>query len=243
MRGSRVQAVSNELAGERVDIILWDDNIAQFVINAMSPAEVSSIVVDEEANSMDLAVSEDNLSQAIGRGGQNVRLASQLTGWDLNVMSEADADEKHEAEASKLVTQFMTDLDVDETVAQILAAEGFSSIEEVAFVATDEMVQIDEFDESIVSELQGRANDVLLTRAIVSEEKLSNAEPAQDLLDLDGMDQSLAFELASRGIVTQEDLADQAVDDLLEIDGLDQERAGALIMAARAPWFEEEQQS
>jgi N utilization substance protein A len=158
-------------------------------------------------------------------------------------MSEADADEKHEAEASKLVTQFMTDLDVDETVAQILAAEGFSSIEEVAFVATDEMVQIDEFDESIVSELQGRANDVLLTRAIVSEEKLSNAEPAQDLLDLDGMDQSLAFELASRGIVTQEDLADQAVDDLLEIDGLDQERAGALIMAARAPWFEEEQQS
>ena len=240
MRGSRVQAVSNELAGERVDIILWDANPAQFVINAMSPADVVSIVVDEDAHSMDVAVEEENLSQAIGRGGQNVRLASQLTGWELNVMTETEAHEKGEAEARALVETFMQQLDVDEEVAVILVQEGFSTIDEVAFVARDEMLGIEEFDEEIVDELRRRANDALLTRAIAKEEQLSGAEPGADLLAMDGMDRETAYALARHGVTSMEDLAEQAVDDLMEIEGMDEARAAQLIMAARAPWFAEE---
>ena len=242
MRGSRVQTVSTELAGERVDIILWDENPAQFVINAMSPAEVVSIVVDEDRNSMDVAVTTEQLSQAIGRGGQNVRLASQLTGWELNVMDEQQAAEKSDEETQKLQKLFMDDLDVDEEVAVILVQEGFSSVEEIAYVPNSELMQIEEFEEDIVEELRGRARDVLLTRAIVNEEGVSGKEPAQDLLEMDGMDEDLAFSLAAKGIVTMEDLAEQAIDDLMEIDGMDEERAGKLIMTARAPWFAEEEQ-
>ena len=241
MRGSRVQTVSTELAGERVDIILWDENPAQFVINAMSPAEVVSIVVDEDKHSMDVAVATDQLSQAIGRGGQNVRLASQLTGWDLNVMDEAQAEEKSEEEAAALQKLFMEDLDVDEDIAVILVQEGFSTIEEIAYVPNSELLQIEEFEEAMVEELRGRARDVLLTRAIVSEEGLSSAEPADDLLEMEGMDRDLAFKLASMGVVTMEDLAEQAVDELMDIEGMDEEQAGKLIMTARAPWFAEEQ--
>jgi N utilization substance protein A len=214
MRGSRVQAVSNELAGERVDIILWDENPAQFVVNAMSPAEVLSIVVDEDAHSMDIAVEEDKLSQAIGRGGQNI-----------------------------LLELFTKQLDVDEEVALILVQEGFSTIEEVAYVPTSELVEIEEFDEDIVNELRNRARDVLLTQAIVQEEKIDEAEPAEDLLSLEGMDKGLAFKLASEGVVTREDLAELAVDDLLDINEMDQDAAAALIMKARAHWFEAEQQA
>ena len=243
MRGSRVQAVSNELAGERVDIILWDESPAQFVINAMSPAEVTSIVVDEELHSMDIAVEEDKLSQAIGRGGQNIRLASELSGWELNVMTEADADEKGEEEAKELLEAFSEQLDVDEEVALILVQEGFSTIEEIAYVPTSELVGIEEFDDSIVEELRSRARDVLLIRAIASEEKIDEAEPAEDLLSLDGMDRALAFVLASRGVVTREDLAEQAVDELADVEDLDEERAAALIMTARAHWFENEEQA
>lgn len=240
MRGSRVQAVSNELAGERVDIILWDDNPAQFVINAMSPAEVTSIVVDEEKHAMDIAVEEDKLSQAIGRGGQNIRLASELTGWELNVMTEADADEKSEGEARSILENIMRQLDVDEDVSLILVQEGFSTIEEIAYVPESELLSVEEFDEKIVAELRNRARDVLLTQAIASEEVIDDAEPAEDLLELEGMDRGLAFVLASKGIVTREDLAEQAVDDLEDIEELDAERAGALIMKAREIWFEEE---
>jgi transcription termination/antitermination protein NusA len=238
MRGSRVQAVSNELAGERVDIIPWDDNPAQFVINAMSPAEVVSIVVDEDAHSMDVAVEEDKLSQAIGRGGQNVRLASELSGWELNVMTATEAEEKSESESKALIDAFRIQLDVDEEVAVILVQEGFSTIEEIAYVPTSELLAIEEFDEDIVEELRSRARDVLITQAIVKEEKLDQTEPSEDLLSLDGMDRELAFMLASRGIRSREDLADQAMDDLEDIEGLDSERAGKLIMAARAHWFE-----
>jgi N utilization substance protein A len=243
MRGSRVQAVSNELGGERVDIILWNNNPAQFVINAMSPADVVSIVVDEDAHSMDVAVKEENLSQAIGKGGQNVRLASQLTGWELNVMNEDEAAEKSEAEARTLIEEFMTQLDVDEEIAAILVQEGFSSIDEVAYVPLNEMLGIEEFDEGVVNELRERAKDVLLTRAIANEEALAQTTPAEDLLTMDGMDPGLAYELARRGIVTMEDLAEQSVDDLMEIDDMDEERAGQLIMTARAPWFAEDEQS
>jgi N utilization substance protein A len=240
MRGSRVQTVSTELSGERVDIILWDDNPAQFVINAMSPAEVASIVVDEETNTMDIAVAEDQLSQAIGRAGQNVRLASQLTGWVLNVMDESQAEEKSEAEAADLQKLFIEKLDVDEEIAAILVQEGFSSIEEIVYVPNSELLAIEEFEEEMVEELRGRARDVLLTQAIMKEEKLGDAKPAEDLLTMDGMDSELAFELAGRGVVTMEDLAEQAVDELMDIEGMDADRAGALIMAARAPWFAEE---
>ncbi|MDH3945626.1 MAG: transcription termination factor NusA [Chromatiales bacterium] len=239
MRGSRVQAVSNELAGERVDIILWNDNAAQFVVNAMSPADVVSIVVDEDSHSMDIAVEEEKLSQAIGRGGQNIRLASELSGWELNVMTETAAEEKSEAEAQDLVQNFMKQLDVDDTVATILVQEGFSSIEEIAYVPESELLAIDEFDQGIVEELRNRARDVLITRAIASEEKIDEAEPAADLRDLEGMDKETAYLLASRGVVTREDLAEQAVDDLLEIENMEEERAAKLIMAARAHWFEE----
>jgi N utilization substance protein A len=243
MRGSRVQAVSNELAGERVDIILYDENPAQFVINSMSPADVISIVVDEDSHSMDLAVDEEKLSQAIGRGGQNIRLASELTGWELNVMTESAAEEKSEQEAKALVQNFMKELDVDEDVATILVQEGFSSLEEVAYVPASELNAIEEFDPQIVNELRSRARDVLITQAIVSEEVIDQAVPAADLLSLEGMDRELALVLASRGIVTREDLAEQAVDDLGEIDRLDPQRAAQLIMAARAHWFEKEQQA
>ncbi len=243
MRGSRVQTVSNELAGERIDIILWDDNPAQFVINAMSPAEVESIVVDEDAHSMDIAVAEDKLSQAIGRGGQNVRLASELTGWELNVMTAAQAEERSEAEAKTLQQMFQQQLDVDEEVAAILVQEGFSSVEEVAYVPTSEMVNIEEFDEEMVEELRTRARDALLTRAIATEEKLTEGQPGEDLMTMEGMDAELAAELGLRGIKTMEDLAELAVDDLLEIEGMTEERAGELIMTARAPWFAEAEQA
>ena len=243
MRGSRVQAVSNELAGERVDIILYDENPAQFVINAMSPADVISIVVDEDSHSMDLAVDEEKLSQAIGRGGQNIRLASELSGWELNVMTESAAEEKSEKEARALLENFMRDLDVDEDVANILVQEGFSSLEEIAYVPASELLAIEEFDPELVNELRSRARDVLITQAIVNEEVIDQAEPAEDLLSLEGMDKELAFVLASRGIVTREDLAEQAVDELGDIEHLDPERAARLIMAARAHWFENEQQA
>lgn len=238
MRGSRVQAVSGELAGERVDIVLWDDNPAQFVINAMSPAEVAAIIVDEDAHAMDIAVGEDNLAQAIGRGGQNVRLASQLTGWTLNVMTEADIQAKQQAETGDILQHFIDELEVDEELAQVLVEEGFTSLEEIAYVPMEEMLSIDGFDEEIVSELRSRAKDRLLTKAIATEEKLADAHPAEDLLSLEGMDKGLAQELAVRGVVTREDLAEQSIDDLLDIDGIDAERAGKLIMAARAHWFE-----
>jgi len=243
MRGSRVQAVSNELAGERVDIILWDENPAQFVINAMAPADVVSIVVDEEAHSMDVAVKEENLSQAIGRGGQNVRLASQLTGWVLNVMNESEAAEKSDAETRTLMLEFMEQLHVDEEVATILVQEGFSSIDEVAYVPLNEMLAIEEFDEKIVNELRSRAKDVLLTRAIASEEaELSeDAKGRQALALMEGVDADLLEAFAENGIHTIGDLADQAIDDLMEIEGMDEQRAGDLIMAARAPLFAEQQ--
>ncbi|HNP65417.1 MAG TPA: transcription termination factor NusA [Woeseiaceae bacterium] len=244
MRGSRVQAVSNELAGERVDIILYDENSAQFVINAMSPAEVVSIVVDEDNHSMDIAVEEDKLSQAIGRGGQNIRLASELTGWELNVMTAQDAEEKSESETKELIGLFSKQLDVDEEVSLILVQEGFSTIEEVAYVPASELMAIEEFDEGIVDELRSRARDVLLTQAIVQEEKIDEVEPADDLLSLEGMEKSLAFLLASKGVVTREDLAELATDDLREInEDIGEDDAAALIMRARAHWFEEEQQA
>ncbi len=240
MRGSRVQAVSGELGGERVDIVLWDDNPAQFVINAMSPAEVSSIIVDEDRHSMDIAVDEENLAQAIGRGGQNVRLASELTGWELNVMTSEEVAAKQATESESVVQVFMKDLDVDEEVAQVLAEEGFTTLEEIAYVPMDEMLTIEGFDEDIVNELRQRAKDALLTKALVSEEKLEGSEPADDLLNMAGMDRALAFVLAARGVRTMEDLAEQAVDDIADIDGLDEARAAELIMEARKPWFAEQ---
>ena len=241
MRGSRVQAVSNELAGERVDIVLWDENVAQFVINAMSPAEVESIVVDEDSHTMDIAVDEDQLSQAIGRGGQNVKLASELTGWNLNVMSESEAEEKSEAESERIQKLFMDTLDVDEVVAAILVQEGFSSVDEVAYVPVSEMLAIEEFDEEIVEELRGRAKDVLLTRAISNEETLTSVEPADDLREMEGMNLDLAYKLAQNGVVTMEDLAEQSVDELLSIDEtMGEELAAQLIMKAREPWFAEQ---
>ena len=243
MRGSRVQAVSNELSGERIDIIVWDETPAQFVVNAMSPAEVVSIVVDEEKRSMDIAVDEEQLSLAIGRGGQNIRLAAGLSGWELNVMTESQAEEKSEAEAETLQKMFMEQLDVDAEITLILVQEGFSSIEEIAYVPASELLAIEEFDDAIVEEIRGRARDVLLTQAIASEEVLGEHEPAADLLNMDGMDRELAFVLASKEIITMEDLAELAVDDLMEIEGMDEKRAGELIMTARAPWFEEENAS
>jgi len=242
MRGSRVQAVSNELNGERVDIILWNNTSAQFVINAMSPADVVSIIVDEESESMTVAVTEENLSQAIGRGGQNVRLASELTGWELNVMNEEEASAQSEAESHSLVEKFMAHLDVDEEVASILVQEGFSTLDEVAYVPISEMLDIEEFDAEIVDDLRSRAKEVLLTRAIATEEALSDEKPADDLTSMEGMDESIARQLASRGVITMEGLAELAVDELMELEDMDEERAGQLIMTARAPWFADEQQ-
>ncbi|MCH9699029.1 MAG: transcription termination factor NusA [Gammaproteobacteria bacterium] len=240
MRGSRVQAVSGELGGERVDIILWDDNPAQFVINSLSPAEIESIVVDEDAHSMDVAVSDESLSIAIGRGGQNVRLASHLTGWELNVMDQIQASDKQQAEANELMTVFMDKLDVDEDIASILVSEGFTTIDEIAYVPVNELLQIEEFDQETVDELRNRARDALLIDAITSEEKLEDAQPAQDLLDLEGMQDDLALRLAAAGIKTAEDLAECGIDELQDIEGLDQELAGKLIMKAREPWFAEQ---
>lgn len=239
MRGSRVQAVSGELGNERIDIVPWDDNVAQLAINAMAPAEVVSIVVDEETNSMDIAVGEANLAQAIGRGGQNVKLASELTGWVLNIMTEDEASDKHEQEAGSVIERFMEQLDVDEDVAIVLVEEGFSTLEEVAYVPVNEMIAIEGFDEDIVEELRNRAKSAITTQELATEEEL-DVEPAQDLLEMEGMDTRLAFQMAKVGIVTMEDLAEQAIDELLEIEGMDEERAGSLIMTARAPWFAED---
>ena len=235
MRGSRVQAVTSELAGERVDIILWSADPAQFVINALAPAEVSSIVVDEDGQSMDILVDEDNLAQAIGRSGQNVRLASELTGWELNIMNEEESKRKSEEETTSIKTLFMEKLDVDDEVAQILVDEGFSTLEEVAYVPINEMLEIEQFDEETVNELRSRARNALLMQAIQSEEKVEGV--ATDLQALEGMDTATARLLASKGITTQEALAELAVDDLVELVGMDTERAKTLIMAARAPWF------
>ena len=235
MRGSRVQAVTGELAGERVDIVLWSMEPAQFVINAMAPAEVSSIVVDEDAHSMDVVVEEDQLAQAIGRNGQNVRLASELTGWTLNILTEEEAAKKNEEEFSNTRQLFIEKLDVDEEVADILGEEGFSTLEEIAYVPISEMSEIDAFDEDTVNELRKRARAALLTEAIAKEEKLEEA--SEDLLAMEGMDDATANLLASKGVSTMEDLADLAVDDLIELTGMDAERAKQLIMTARAPWF------
>ncbi len=238
MRGSRVQVVSGELSNERIDIILWDDNPAQLVINAMSPAEVASIIMDEDSNTMDVAVEEDNLAQAIGRNGQNVRLSAELTGWTINVMSEEEAAEKQEKESVDLIEMFMAKLDVDDETAEVLVSEGFTSLEEIAYVPMEEILSIDGFDEEIAEELRNRAKDALLTQAIASEEDLSSMNMADDLMNMEGMDKELALELAKRSILCMEDLAEQATDELMEIEGMTEERAGQLIMTARAPWFE-----
>jgi N utilization substance protein A len=240
MRGSRVQAVSNELAGERIDIILWDENPAQFVINAMAPAEVAAIVVDEENQSMDIAVEEANLSQAIGRGGQNVRLASELSGWELNVLTIEEADQKGEDESKAILQRFMDRLDVDEDVASILVQEGFSNIEEIAYVPESELLEVEEFDEEMVTEIRRRARDALLTQLIAKEEVLDENRPEEDLLNLEGMTERLAFKLAEKEVRSQEDLAELSVDELIAIDEMTEEAAAELIMAARAPWFAEE---
>ncbi len=241
MRGSRVQAVSNELAGERVDIILWNENDAQFVINAMSPAEIQSIVVDEDKHSMDVAVATDNLSQAIGRGGQNVRLATELTGWELNVQ-DAQAAEKEQGDASaKIKDEFIDQLDVDEEIAQLLVDVGLTNVEEIAYVPVDEMLEIEGFDEELVDALRSRAKDALLISAIASEEKIETSEPAEDLLAIEGMDDELAHEMAANGIITMDNLAEQAIDDILEFTGMTEEKAAKLIMIAREPWFANEQ--
>jgi N utilization substance protein A len=221
--------------------VLWHENSAQYVINAMSPAEVVSIVVDEDSHSMDIAVAEDKLSQAIGRGGQNVKLASELTGWELNVMTEAQAQEKSGHEARALLQLFSDLLGVDEEIAEILVREGFASLEEVAYVPTQEMLEIAEFDAEIVDALRERARDVLLTRAIAEEEEIGDAEPAADLLTMVGMDEDLAYRLAGQGVNTMEALAELSVDDLTDMTGIDSQRAADLIMTARAPWFEGEQ--
>lgn len=236
MRGMRVTAVTNELAGERVDIVLWSPDPAQFVVSALAPAEVVSVVVDEDKHSMDVVVDEANLAIAIGRGGQNVRLASEMTGWTINLMTEEESQTRVEAESAAIRVLFMEKLDVDEEVANILIAEGFSTLEEVAYVPLHEMLEIESFDEDTVQELRERARNVLLTEAIQTEEQLG--EVAEDLLALDGMDKALASKLAAKGVKTRDDLADLAVDELTEMTGIDAERAKQLITTARAHWFE-----
>jgi transcription termination/antitermination protein NusA len=238
MRGSRVQAVTSELAGERVDIVLWNPDPAQFVINALAPAEVSRITVDEEKHSMDIVVEEENLAQAIGRSGQNVRLAAEMTGWELNIMTLEESEKKTEEETTRIRSIFIDKLDVDEEVADILVEEGFSTLEEVAYVPLNEMLEIESFDEATVNELRSRARNALLTQAIASEEKVEH--DIEDLMKVEGMDNDTARLLAAKGVSTQEDLADYATDDLVEETGLEEERAKALIMAARAPWFAED---
>ncbi|WP_294946023.1 transcription termination factor NusA [Sulfurivirga sp.] len=238
MRGGRVNAVSDELNGERIDIIQWDENDAQYVINAMAPAEIVSIVVDEDKHVMDLAVEDEMLSQAIGKNGQNVRLASELTGWELNVMSASEMEQKHASEAQKLVDLFTEALGVDEELAQVLVEEGFTTLEEVAYVPAAEMLEIEGFDEELVAELKQRAKDALLAKALAEEEQEELGEPAEDLLNLEGMTEELARTLASKGVRTQEDLAELSTDELVEMTGLDEDKAADLIMKARAPWFE-----
>jgi len=238
MRGSRVMSVANELGGERIDIVLWDENPAQFIINAMAPAEIDSIVVDEEKNTIDVAVEESQLSQAIGRGGQNVRLASELTGWEINVLTTGEAEEKNEAEAMAYVKEFEEKLDVDEDMAILLVQEGFTSVEEIAYVDRSELLNIDGFEEDLVDELRGRARDALLTQLIAREEKLEDNKPADDLLGLALMDDKLAYDLADKGIRTRDDLADLATDELMAITELEEEAASKLIMEAREHWFE-----
>ncbi|MGI9212623.1 MAG: transcription termination factor NusA [Methylococcaceae bacterium] len=237
MRGSRVQAVTNELSGERVDIILWSENQAQYVVNAMAPAEIVSIVVDEDRHSMDIAVADENLSQAIGRNGQNVRLASELTGWTLNVMSASQAETKNMQETNKLIQVFMDELGVDQDVAEILIREGFSTVEEMAYVPTKELLEIDEFDEELVEELRNRARDALLINAIATEEKFEPPKAPETLTDLDGIDEAMLKQLKAHGIVTVDDLAELAVDELLDIGGMNEATAARLIMAARSSWF------
>ncbi|GAM65630.1 transcription termination protein nusA [Vibrio ishigakensis] len=242
MRGARVQAVSGELGNERIDIVLWDDNPAQFVINAMAPADVASIIVDEDTHSMDIAVEADNLAQAIGRSGQNVRLASQLTGWELNVMTVEDLQKKHEAESTEAIESFMKHLDIEQDFAELLVEEGFSSLEEVAYVPMSELLEIDGLDEDLVEELRGRAKDALTTLALAQEESFEGLHPADDLLGLEGLEREMAFKLAAKGVTTLEDLADQGIDDLEGIEDLTEERAGELIMAARnICWFGDEE--
>ena len=242
MRGARVQAVSNDLGGERIDIVLWDDNPAQFVINAMAPADVASIIVDEDTHSMDIAVEADNLAQAIGRSGQNVRLASQLTGWELNVMTVEDLQKKHQEEAVASIENFMKHLDIEEDFAQMLVEEGFSTLEEVAYVPVSELLEVDGLDEGIVEELRSRAKDALTTLALAQEETFDGVEPAEDLLALEGLEREMAYKLAAKGVATLEDLADQGVDELEGIEDLTAERAGELIMAARnICWFGDEE--
>lgn len=241
MRGSRVQTVSNELAGERIDIILWNENPAQFVINAMAPAEVKGIVVDEDSHSMDIAVESEKLSLAIGRGGQNIRLAAELTGWELNVMDETAADEKSEAESKATLQLFVDQLDVDEEVASILVQEGFTTVEEIAYVPRDELLDIEEFEEGIVDELRSRAQDALLTKAIATEEKLDGKTPSEELLAMEGIEPDIAYNMAAQGILTVDDLAEQSVDDLMIVDDMDEELAAKLIMKARESWFAEEE--
>ncbi|OGT45371.1 MAG: transcription termination/antitermination protein NusA [Gammaproteobacteria bacterium RIFCSPHIGHO2_12_FULL_41_20] len=238
MRGARVQAVSSELGGERIDIVLWDDSPAQLVINAMAPAEVASIVVDEDSHAMDVAVKVDQLAQAIGRNGQNVRLASELTGWTLNVMSEDQAQAKSAAEEEKVVLVFEEKLGIDKDVAEALSEEGFSTLEEIAYVPVQELLEIEGFDQTMVNALRERAKAALLTQAIAEEQALEK-EPAEDLLTMEGMDKHLAYVLARHGIITREDLAEQSIDDLLEIDEVDRNKAAMLIMTARKPWFED----
>ncbi|PMH41197.1 transcription termination/antitermination protein NusA [Vibrio sp. 10N.286.49.B3] len=241
MRGARVQAVSSELGGERIDIVLWDDNPAQFVINAMAPADVASIIVDEDSHSMDIAVEADNLAQAIGRSGQNVRLASQLTGWELNVMTVADLQKKHQEEAAASIENFVKHLDIEQDFAELLVEEGFSTLEEVAYVPAHELLEVDGLDEDLIEELRGRAKNALTTLALAQEETFDGIEPAEDLLALEGLEREMAFKLAAKGVATLEDLADQGVDELDGIEGLTEERAGELIMAARnICWFSEE---
>ena len=239
IRGSRVQSVSNEIAGERVDIIKWSPDPAQFILNALAPAEALSVVVDEEAHSLDVIVDENQLSLAIGRNGQNVKLASELTGWEVNILTEQEAEAKSESEAEAAIRMFMERLDVGEDVAGILVQEGFTTIDEVAYVPRQELLDIEEFDEELVDELRKRAEDALLIQAIAEEERRKAAQPAEDLLEMEGMDEDTAYLLASHGIRTREDLAEQSVDDLMEaVEGMEDERARELIMTARAPWFE-----
>lgn len=240
MRGARVQAVSSELGGERVDIVLWDDNPAQLVINAMAPAEISSIVVDEDSKTMDLAVEKEQLSQAIGRGGQNVRLASQLTGWILNVMTKEEFEDKSQQESTRIIDTFVNTLEIDEEIAALLVSYGFSTIEELAYVPKEELLAIEEFDEEIVEELRNRANDLLLTQALTTGGSGALNSPDETLLNMDGMNNDLANQLAMMGITSMEELAEQSVDELLHIDGMTDDKAAKLIMKAREPWFEDD---
>jgi N utilization substance protein A len=238
IRGSRVQTVSNELNGERVDIILWDDDPAQLVINAMAPAEVSSIVVDEDAHSMDIAVREDQLAQAIGRNGQNVQLASKLSGWTLNVMTEAEVEKKNKVKTASLVKIFTEHLGVDEDLAEILVQEGFTSLEDIAYAPEEELLKMEGMEKEIIEELRNRARNALLAQALGNKERVGNIEPAKDLLELEGMSRQLAYLLASHEVITREDLAEKSVDELSNIEGLDKKQAAKLIMQARSHWFE-----